>query len=236
MPKKVTLTADPAKGRCTSDHDVRLRFADSIILINNFPYYAKKREEEIEWNYIKAYQYKTEEDRFERYGTLYKYNDPSISTNFDLGYINYEKHNFACYISRVPVRRYKQGLDRGNTIASGIDNMQYDLNYAHIAKTLLPNTKENRKLLYPSLDKYLKTVKSYDKANREWYYQNHISSALSKNLAISKKVSEIKDENIPFQIYVDNNYVADFHLINGISMKKDGLYSVYHEYLTEVGL
>lgn len=240
MSKKVVkLSPDPANGRCTNLADVRIRFHESIVLFNGHPFYAKKTETDNgEWNQLRLYEYNVERNTFSRNHVSVLYNDSRISTNFELGYVNldFSKKLMANYISRIPVRRYKQGLDRHNTTSTDMLNQSHVADYKDIARALLGNNSQFKYLLYPTLDEYIKDSLNVKRDDSN-YYQINFSSALSRNVAISKKIDSLHNKNNdPYNIYIDGNYVADFNPNNGLILKKDGLYSVYHEYFNEVGL
>lgn len=121
--KKLTVAPDPYGHRLTNGSDVNLRYNESVVLIQDVPYYLKYTGA-TNWRTILGYKYLEDKGRFsENYDTFNILDNKDISLDFDLGYFNSGVnpdlgHQYCVHLERVPTRRYKQGLSTNNVNAA----------------------------------------------------------------------------------------------------------------------
>lgn len=141
--------------------DMNMRLADSLVMHGGRPFYVK----EYMYGDNALYGYYTDKDRNE--DKLIKLPNRYLDIRPPrLGYMNTRRNSY--YVSRVPVRRYKQGLNRQN-IAVGALNIEPGLNRGDTIRCVeLARCILNK---YPSLDECLEKLQDGRNAcafHRHW--------------------------------------------------------------------
>jgi hypothetical protein len=142
-------------------------------------------------------------------------NDPEFDQyNLRYGWFNSPEHSRAILSSRIPSRRYKQGIHNevlsmvGYYGADGLTSVNFDI--ASIDAMM--------RAMYPVLDDAIVLLKDRG------------SVALSRDVALIKMGDEVR-------VFVGDDNVGRFHIEDGtVEIQKENIFSIIQNSLQEVGL
>ena len=133
-----------------------------------------------------------------------------------MGWVN-SSQGLPVFLQRLPTRKYKQGLSRENLSASYVEDGVFD-RYSVYDKDIDYLMRGD----YPTLDELM--------ASHKVWYKSHQGLALSKDVCVMKS----KDG---YDVYVERDIVGKFHPeARSVEVTKEGVFSVVHRELEEVGL
>ena len=186
---------DPAGGRFTNINDVNLRLRDTIVLTEKGPLlviegYSKSGVVGFPWNH--------KENNFST-GVIKKTIPKIDYKNFQLGW--FVSRGIPYYMTRIPVRRYKQGLSHENCMYNRLNGDSGHPRTGMIAECLTQK--------YSTLNDINKDIG----VEKTKFY------AMSPEVLVEKNPKEMV-------IYIGLERIGVFD--REIKLDIDGLYSVYH--------
>jgi len=258
-----TIEEDPSGNRITNDHDLSMRFGNSVVLYNGWPHYVqtgRQTDSDYEdadwtWDTIILTSFNYMDKNFRGAGRLkVKYLEECENISVDFSGMGWTNTNFldnpcTYFLTRLPARRYKQGLDTNNVIMfSPRDNYTGRPDYNHIALSLIPSNnnvsldvmeerfEEFKKQEEDNKKKYIKRCKEIypDRPDLlDQYKPDLFTCALSSEVCL---VQNLATSNT-FDIYVGRDHIGECnHKGKNRIIYIDGLHSVYSEILERVGL
>lgn len=207
---KIVYKKDPAEHRFVSAEDIRTKLHGSWVYYDGTPVWVKTGVSPSDYLKISLFEIRNGE-----YSEplVVKVTDPLLQMkDFPMGWFNSDRCQEAVYASRIPMRRYKQGLTE-ETLSMLVARQ----NLTEIGATGQYINELLRQKFY-SVDDALSLL------------EVRKSVALSSNVALVKRRDDIR-------VFVADSDVGSFHAeTRTTEVTKAGMYSVVYEDLTKAGI
>lgn len=258
---KFKYQPDPFGHRLTNRSDVELRYNESVVLYKGDPHYLVTPRLD-DWLKVELIPFVDGAGYVTSKKIRVDIRDQEISTDFVFGWFNFNIDGnglpIACYMERLPTRRYKQGATASNTmlshptysngelmfrsISSSIDSISSCLSNSRASSKVITAKMNSKELIDFAIDKIM-NLNSVSRNHEVFYLETlNTSIALSKRVALVYKPTpqpkKLKSRSeVMFTILIDKQEIGTFNPnIMDIKLDRDGLYSIIQDDLIKAGL